>query len=261
MNRNRNIPETLRVGAVTVFFAAMLAGCGGVDTRQALKQASDAAAEGRWEASIELLNAVLDSDPDSIPARVLRGICRHQSRRTTEALEDLERAANSAPDHFESHYFFGWVLVETGNYAEALLPLRRAHELRPKHVDTLVMLSRCCIEQGLARNGIEYLSALKDHKTFARDPALYNSLAVLWLQLQNEDRAWDNFKRARAMDANNLVVLQNLAVFHDQYRNDLSKALRYYRRCLSASQEAKDVSHQAAIVQRLREIARQRRSQ
>ena len=56
----------------------------------------------------------------------------------------------------------------------------------------------------------------------------------------------------------NPVVLQNLAVFYDRYRQNIKKALKYYRRCLQASMRVDDNERANKVRNRLRELAKER---
>ncbi len=245
--------------------AAMLlaAGCARLSPEEALRQAADAISTGRWHLAEELTGRCLEAAPANLEALILQGIAQYELHRPKDAVASLEKAVEIAPNRFAPHYFLGWVLAESGDYGEALKPLREAHRLNPEHGDTLILLGRCCLEQNLATEGIQHLGALRAKPIFKQSPALssalYNGLACLLLTQGHYQGASANLVRALEKAPQNPVILQNLAVLHDQYLQDPVQALHYYRYCISACQAAGDSGRQALVQLRLRQLARQRR--
>jgi Flp pilus assembly protein TadD len=235
------------------------AGCNRISPEKALRQAGDAALNGNWHLALDESSACLRSDKKNVEAMVVKGISLHELNRSDEALEILERAADLAPDRHAVQFLLGWVLSENEKYGDALQPLRRAYELQPDHADTLILLSRCTLEQNLPE-GIEYLQALKKRSGLRQKSVLYNSEAYIWLNQGHYETARKLLLQAWRLDPKNPIVLQNLAVLHDQYLQDPVRAMRFYRYCLSACQQAGDTERQAGILQRLRSLSRENRN-
>jgi len=248
--------------AILTLVLALSLGCSRTPPAESLAKAVDAMKLGKFHTALELTEQCLDADRDNVDAMVLRGIGLHQLQRRNEALEVLDTACRTDETHFAAHYFHGWVLAEGDkpDYEAALTPLRRAQELDPGHIDVLLLLARCCLEQNLPE-GVRYLQALRRHDAFRRDPALHNGLAYLWLIDDKLEQARKSMVTAHECAPDNPVPLQNLAVLHDQYLNDRSEALRYYRYAVGACQRKNDATRQAPLVQRMRQLASGRRTQ
>jgi Flp pilus assembly protein TadD len=250
---------TLRNLALGCAALLVFAGCGRLAPEKALSQAAAAALDGNWHLALDESASCLRGDEKNVEAMVLKGISLHELHRSDEALEILEKAADLAPQQHAVHFLLGWVLSENKKYGDALQPLRHALELKPDHADTLILLSRCTLEQNLPE-GIEYLETLKRSPGFRQKSALYNSQAYIWLNQGHYETARKLLLEAWRLDQRNPIILQNLAVLHDQYLQDPAKAMRFYRYCLSACQQTGDVGRQAGILQRLRSLSRENRN-
>jgi len=53
------------------------------------------------------------------------------------------------------------------------------------------------------------------------------------------------------------VILQNMAILHDQYLRQPAEALKYYRLCLDACKQYGDTARGARIHKRIRQIDRE----
>jgi len=263
MTRKRTTEPRARLRALAAVAAllALISGCARVDVDSLLGQATAAAAAGKWREALELAEQCASSDPENLTAVILHGRCLLALRRLDEARDVLEAAAKAAPDDFLSQFYFGWVLCECGRYGDALGPLKKAHSLSDGHPevlpDVLILLSRCCLEQNLDE-GITHLLALRRYRAFNRQPEVYNSLGILYRNKGEHENARQSFLMAHEKDEHNPVVLQNLAVLHDQYLDNPKEAMRYYRYALKASQLADDGERQARVQNRLRQMARAR---
>jgi len=223
----------------------------------ALREAASMAAAGRWRLAAETTQKCVSAEPNNLTAQVLYGICLYETRQIEDAVNVLERAAERAPDNFAANYFSGWVLCESGQHGQALVPLKRAHKLQPAHPDVLILLARCCLAQNLPE-GTGYLQALRRHRNFATSPECYNALGVMWVQQQQYTNALRDLQTAASHAPEDPVVLQNLAVLHDQYLRSPKEALRYYRLSLTASQQTNDKERAAQISHRLKQMAEEK---
>jgi len=253
-------PFTQKAGiAIAGLTAATLiiSGCGKSDPDNLLREAANSAAAGQWKKAIDQAEKAVAGDRNNPNAKVMLGIA-HYVRRNLEKAEDvLSRAAKAAPENFSAQYFYGLVLYEQENYAKALNPLRKAFQLRKDNPDLLILLSRCCIQQNL-KEGTRYLQVLRRFRNYGKEPEVYNSIALIWLGHRNYDMAEKYLLEAKDKKPRNPVVLQNLAVFYDRYRQNIKKALKYYRRCLQASMRVDDNERANKVRNRLRELAKER---
>ena len=261
----RGEDKTMRMRALTACLLAGLLfvthGCQRPDPGLLYSEAVTAAATGNWRAALDLLERCQDVAPDDVSVKVLHGFCLFEMRRTADSLDVLEQAATAAPGDFNAQFFYGWILSECGRYGDAIGPLMQAYDQRRDHQavlpDVLVLLSRCCLEQNLVE-GTGYLQALRRYRAFDRAPEVYNALGIMYLRQGDYDNACASLLTALEKDDGNAVVLQNLAVLHDQYLQKPKEAMRYYRDSLQACQLINDSTRQAAVRNRLRQLAQQR---
>lgn len=249
----------------TSFFAAAvvavltLCGCAGESSEALIEKSGAAVRQGHWEDALKFSDQVLRRDGNHLAAAVFKGMSLHELQRSDEAVTVLEQAAQRHPEHFAAQYFHGWILWETGQYAEALSPLTRAYRQENRHPDLLVLLSRCCLQQNL-HIGLRYLQALRQFRRFRDHPEVYNAIAMLWFGHREYGYAREYFLRALDLAPHSPVILQNLAVLHDQYLQDPQQALYYYRHALSQSRQANDDERAHVILMRLQQLARDRQA-
>ncbi len=239
-----------------------LCGCSRVDPHQAAQAAVAAMAAGDFVQGMDLARQAAKAAPGSVEYGVLYGFALYEGEKTREAQDQLAKVAAAAPDNFVAQYFHGWVLWRLGNYGDAIGPLKNALYLKDGYEenvpDVLVLLSRCCLKQNL-NEGFLYLQALRRHRAFGKEPEVYNCLGVLSVEQGQHEQALRKFEEALQLDPTNPVILQNLAVLYDTYMQDPKKAMVYYRESLARRIERKDPTNQAAIRDRLRQLARERR--
>ncbi len=252
-------------GIITrIFTACLLTGlvlfavsCQRREPKELVQEALSAAASGDWEYAREYSRRAVSRQDRAHKARLLLGVSYYYLNEIDQAIPALRRAAEDLPDNFTAQYLYGWILYENGNYTRALPPLRRAFEIEQDHTEVLSLLARACLEQNLVE-GVRYLQLLMRQPGYRDKPEPYNAIGLLWTGEPNYTRAGSFFLHALQRDSDNPVVLQNLAVLHDVYLHERKTALRYYRRCLAASQRIGDQERARQVTRRLRNLRNQR---
>ncbi len=77
----------------------------------------------------QLLNEVLETEPNSLPALLLRGIVRAEQQQFPEAQADFEHCLRMAPFHDEAHYRLSQILRRQGDSSGANKHLQESHRL------------------------------------------------------------------------------------------------------------------------------------
>lgn len=98
---------------------------------QSLALAQQLADHGQFDAAQDLLDALTARRPGHASAWRLRGRVRRERGQAHEALDDLRRAVQLAPQDGECHYELAVCLARQGDNAPALAHARRARELAP----------------------------------------------------------------------------------------------------------------------------------
>ena len=104
-----------------------VAGCSALGTKEAdyFARAQDAFANNNWQLTLDNASAVLESRPDYVPARVLKGKALFQLHRFDDSLDTMEALVeeldpdDSPEEAFAAHFFAGRCQVEKGR---AILP-------------------------------------------------------------------------------------------------------------------------------------------
>jgi len=247
---------------IAILLGVLPSGCSRVDADQAAREAGVAMSAGDYAKGAKLAGKAMRAAPEKPEYGVLYGFALFENGQHLEARDQLAKTAVDAPGSFVAQYFHGWALYRLGAYGDAIVPLKNALYLKSgqdEHVpDILVLLSRCCLKQNLAA-GRPYLQGLRRYRTFGDKPEVYNCLGLLHVGQGEHKLALASFEKALRLDPDNPVVLQNLAVLHDTYLGEPNEATDYYRQSLFRRNDRKDPTNQAAIRDRLRQLARERK--
>ena len=102
------------------------------DRIQVYELFSDAMADsqhGRYPESTDKLNAVLKTEPDSVPAHYLLGLNYYRMRESPKAVEELQRVLELSPDYALAVFNLGLAYGNSGDWDHAIQYLKRAMEL------------------------------------------------------------------------------------------------------------------------------------
>src|SRR2546422_11325131 len=99
-------------------------------------------AHGQLEEAKELLNEVIQSNPDSFEAHWLLGSVYVQAKQITEAIPHFEKAVNLKPDSPEALRELGDAYLEAGQRGKATSTLARSLALKPDQPTTQYTLDR-----------------------------------------------------------------------------------------------------------------------
>jgi arylsulfatase A-like enzyme/Flp pilus assembly protein TadD len=102
------------------------------DRIQLYELISDAISEsqhGQYEPSVEKLNAVLKTEPNSVPAHYLQGLNYYRLGRYPSAVDEFQAVLNLSPDYALAAFHLGVVYARAGQADEAIKTLKRTLEL------------------------------------------------------------------------------------------------------------------------------------
>ncbi|KAL3081174.1 hypothetical protein niasHT_032489 [Heterodera trifolii] len=103
---------------------------------------ADQQARGDLKMAERCLQLALASDADHAESLVNLGILKMHDRRTDEARNLFQMAADKGPHLYEAHFNSALLLHEMGNYAECHHSLKRSLELFPDHFYSKKLLQR-----------------------------------------------------------------------------------------------------------------------
>ena len=141
-----------------------------------VKQATKAAQERRLDEAAELIESILEQDPDHLRALDLFGFVRFFQGRFAEAETYCHRALELEPDHAYAHKGLGLCLAKQGRLEEGKASLEQAIALKPtwpdpywdlavvlteaeRYDDALKVLARGQVSAPARRGGFQQFSA------------------------------------------------------------------------------------------------------
>jgi arylsulfatase A-like enzyme len=104
------------------------------DRIQVYELVSDAIADsqhGRYQESVEKLDAAMKAEPRSVPVHYLQGLNYYRMKNFPAAVEQLERAVELSPDYSLALFYLGVAYAHSGQTDQSISTLKRALELDP----------------------------------------------------------------------------------------------------------------------------------
>lgn len=129
----------------------------------------------------DAINSWLTWQPDSVPARFLRGNIRYRYGQVEQAIADYRFVIEQVPQHAEAHFLLGLLLNESGRMEEAREHFERAVELDSDSVEFKLELAFCVKQLGddaKARELAEQIIASKDAPRRGKAMELLAKLAI-----------------------------------------------------------------------------------
>lgn len=220
---------------------------------QRLSNGAEALTSGRPAEAAELLDALLGDDPDHGTARYLRGIARMQLGRDDEALVDLERAIELAPDDPGPYGLVARLRSDRGELGLAIDAMERSIALGFDEAWSYATLGHLQLDDG------RWIAAYETLKTAVDlDPTCvpaHRGLASLFSTIGDAERAAQAFRVVLSSEPEEVGALVGLGhVLRDL--GDADAALPLY-------EQARDLEpdrgvHRANIAATLFELGRYR---
>ena len=112
------------------------------ETRTAIRRARELLGDGYPDGACELLDDVLDKDPENSDARYTLAVAQRHRRRWSEALATLEQVLAKRPGYGRAHQEIGYNLLGSQNYAGASAAFERAVAADPSLLNSWKCLAR-----------------------------------------------------------------------------------------------------------------------
>ena len=185
-------------------------------------------ANGQLEEAKELLNEVIQSNPDSFEAHWLLGSVYVQAKQITEAIPHFEKAINLKPDSPQALRELGDAYLEAGQRGKATSTLARSLALKPDQPTTQYTLGMALVEAGDYTQAAVHLAAARQYGL--KHSGVLLNLGRAYLRLKRLDDAVDVLEELLRSDPGNWRIqlevgkmyLENL--LYDSAKPALSRA-------------------------------------
>ncbi|MDD3695923.1 MAG: hypothetical protein PHG44_08160 [Lentisphaeria bacterium] len=252
-----------RLCALLLALILCLPACAPPDGNSELLQALASLHSGSLSEASYRAEICLKQEPDNVYALLLHSYCTMLSAaneaQRAKAIFNFERAVGLAPDNFLVNYYYGWALCENQQYRLALPILEKAQELMPEDfahkADLRMLLARASAANNLQEKALRYLQPLRVSQPYGGWPEVYNNLGLLALNRADYQGAAEFFKQSIALERENLLAWQNLAVTYDLYLNQPQKAKAAYMQCMLRLQAEEQKQDKIKIQKRIRQLS------
>jgi arylsulfatase A-like enzyme/Flp pilus assembly protein TadD len=149
---------------------------------------------GRYAEAAEKLDAVLKTEPDSVPARYLLGLNYYRLGEFPKAIEQLSRVLQLSPDYSLAAFNLGLAYGQVGDMDGAIRTLKRTLELDPSNYAAAFNLGAAYLRKQMVP---EAVIALRQAVSISPDYELaHRSLGEVYLYQGQVDGALVELRRA-----------------------------------------------------------------
>ncbi|HVH07208.1 MAG TPA: tetratricopeptide repeat protein [Myxococcota bacterium] len=190
---------------------------------------------GDFDGALEFLRGLLQQAPDDAELLYNLGVIHGEAKRTSEALEWMEKALAKQPDHAGALNYIGYSWAEKGtNLDQAEKYISRALELKPDDgyiTDSLAwvyyMRARALVDSGHPRDARRLFERAireleKANELTGGDPVISEHMGDVYLSLGRKDRALEKYQEALTLDPRDSEQPQ-LREKHDRLRRELGR--------------------------------------
>jgi len=173
------------------------------------KQAKQSFDVGRFDRALRNINAAIESSPEVPEYHVLQGRVFLETGRLESAIRSLEEAIALNENFAEPHYYAGIVYQRWSADEQAHTHYSRAFELESTNVQYLLAAAEAKIALGELDAA---WNLLQEHKTyFEHNGALHQLQGQIALMRGNPERAVELYERARLLNPEDSLLLEELA--------------------------------------------------
>ncbi len=152
--------------------------------------------QGDYAHALSDLNKAIAIDPRYADAYNNRGDVYGKQGDYASAMNDYNKVLQLIPDDAEAHYNRGVIFDGQGDSAQAMNDYTRAIEINPEITEAYIYRGAIWAKEGNTKQALsDFTKAieLKPDNGYA-----YNNRAVLYFQLQEYDKAWEDVDRSEA---------------------------------------------------------------
>lgn len=159
---------------------------------QAMRIAESLHKRGDIAGAMRSYAAILQRDPNFLPAYFNAAIAAYQLREYTRARVLWERVLQRIPTHANTHYNLGTLLQEMGNIDRAIDHFRSALAVKPDFPEAHTNLGTALLAQGRADEAIAHFTAATEHPGRTPEARFNRSFANLILGRFRE--GWSDYE-------------------------------------------------------------------
>ena len=214
------------------------------DINDLLRQASDLFKRGEFSAARSACNAVLQQDPQHVPALNLCGSILATAGNLRESVCLFENAVSASPADFTSRRNLAQCYLNLGRFAEASAEFRQALTINARAPVVLFGLGCAELAQGLYSSAVD---ALTESRKLKDDyPALHLNLGKAYENLGHTDEATASYRTALSLDPQSLDANNCLGNLHLK-SGDFTSAVNYLQRANELDASNTDIEINLAL--------------
>ena len=218
-----------------------------------------------FESALQVLNEILEEEPDNLKALKNAGLCYLNLKDYDNATKTFKKAEELCADDATTLYYLASLAILTDNSKDAIKYSKRVIELRPEYFDAYKILFSIYMKEKQFKNIVELqkqfsaqniqapddtiymiiattymmnkdypmaIEFLKESMKISPDKVqIYNNLGVCYMSLKDYDAAINMFMTSVQKDENNATTYTNLGTVF-QIKGEFLKALESYNKAL-----------------------------
>ena len=165
-----------------------------IETYEMFSDAMSNSQHGQYQPSVEKLNTVLKTEPDSVPGHYLQGLNYYRMGEFPKAVEQLERVMQLSSDYALAAFQLGLAYGQAGRLDDGIHALKRALELDPTNFDAAYAMGAIYLQKKMvAESIVAFRQSIAIAPQYAR---AHRSLGEVLLYQGQIDEALAELRRA-----------------------------------------------------------------
>lgn len=191
----------------------------------------------------ELLNEVLQLDPENLEAHIHKTVFLVKLRRFDDALKAAENVEQLFPASAVGKMLKGDIYLTQNELDKALGINLKAYSIQPND-QLLLTIVRIMNRQGKVNDAIKLV--IKELEKNPKNTVLHFSLANLYQNQKNYSKAQQHYETVLSIDPNHLVTLNNLAWLYSEQNNP--KALELAKKAYEKSPQTPAIADTYGLI-------------
>jgi tetratricopeptide (TPR) repeat protein len=195
--------------------------------------------QGKPDRALSSLEALARTNPTHVEANLLLARLYESRGRQPDAAARLEAVLAADPGRIDARYRLGQLYAQAGRLDEAMAAALELERLGPGKAEPALLKGRVLLEQ---RKPAAAVASLESAVRMRPDlPEAHRWLGQAYQALNQTDRARTSYEKALALDASDVIALNNLAWILAEVRRMPAEALPFAKKAATIAPRSPEV--------------------
>lgn len=207
-----------------------------------LKKSKQLLQDEDYQQARQLLDKIIEIDPDNLPAKLLRGKSALEEGDFEQAYQDTEDVMKFKRDDPTLLMLHGKAALEIEYFDTALEDFEKVIKKTPQKVEAYFQRGSVYLDMGEFEKAISDFTLVLKHKP--EDVESYVNRGTCWMELKEYDKALDDFKKASKLDPGDPYAIYKQGLAYHQI-GDHARAIELIEKAIELDPE--DIDYHVSL--------------